>query len=97
MGNDEKLRRGKLLTRINRILDEYQDTWTVQETDEAIVIRLREPAAAEPAPASLERLTVAELRALAQAEEVDLGDAERKADIIAAIEAARAESAAGSD
>jgi hypothetical protein len=38
---------------------------------------------------SLEAQTVPELKALAEAEEIDLGDATKKADIIAAIELAR--------
>jgi hypothetical protein len=37
----------------------------------------------------LDSLTVADLKALAEAEEIDLGDATKKADIIAAIELAR--------
>lgn len=38
---------------------------------------------------SLEGKTVAELRELAEADEIDIGDATKKADIIAAIELAR--------
>ena len=37
----------------------------------------------------LNAMTVAELKALAEAEEIDLGDATKKADIVAAIELAR--------
>lgn len=39
----------------------------------------------------LKAMTVAELKAIAEAENVDLGDATRKADIVAAIELARGE------
>lgn len=37
----------------------------------------------------LETSTVAELRAIAEAENIDIGDATKKADIVAAIELAR--------
>lgn len=40
-------------------------------------------------PKGLNDLTVPELKALAEAETIDLGDAAKKADIIAAIELAR--------
>ncbi len=40
-------------------------------------------------PANLEALTVAELKALATAEGIDLGNAEKKSDIVAAIRASR--------
>jgi hypothetical protein len=42
----------------------------------------------EPEPETLEPMTIAELRTLADERGIDLGDARRKADIIAAIELA---------
>lgn len=47
----------------------------------------------EEGPKGLDDLTVPELKALAEAETIDLGDATKKADIIAAIELAREEKA----
>lgn len=47
----------------------------------------------DDAPKELAHMTVAELRALAEAEGIDLGDAAKKADIVAAIELAREEKA----
>lgn len=103
MGNDEKLRRTKLLTQVNRLLDEYQDTWTAEEQSGGIFINFNASEAAEPAPDEgddedepegdviLGDLTVADLRVLADAEGIDLAGADRKAEIIAAIESARAE------
>ena len=46
-----------------------------------------------PAPEGLEALTIAKLKELASEKNIDLGDATKKADIIAAIEAAPAEAA----
>jgi hypothetical protein len=46
------------------------------------------------APEALADMTVAELKALAEAETIDLGDATKKADIISEIELAREERAA---
>lgn len=43
----------------------------------------------DAAPKALKDHTVAELRAIAEADQIDLGDAEKKADIVAAIELAR--------
>jgi hypothetical protein len=45
--------------------------------------------AAKPAPDGLEAKTVKELQALAAEKGIDLGEATKKADIIAAIEAAK--------
>lgn len=46
--------------------------------------------AAKPAgPAGLEAMTIKELQALAAEKGIDLGDATKKADIIAAVEAAK--------
>ncbi|MFA5517225.1 MAG: hypothetical protein WDA20_13145 [Desulfuromonadales bacterium] len=108
MGNDEKLRRTRLLTQVNRLLDEYQDSWSAEETDGGILISFNaEPAAvAEPEQADdaddggeviLTALTVADLRTLAEAEGIDLAGIDRKAEIIEAIEAARAGETAEQD
>lgn len=45
-------------------------------------------------PKELSDMTVAELKAVAEAEAIDLGDASKKADIVAAIELAREAKAA---
>jgi len=107
MGNDEKLRRTRLLTQIHRLLDEYQDSWSAEETEGGILISFNAApaAAAEPEQADdaedseviLTALTVADLRTLAEAEGIDLAGIDRKAEIIEAIEAARAGETAEQD
>jgi hypothetical protein len=52
-----------------------------------------EEVAGESEPEGLAALKVADLKALAEAEGIDLGDAVKKADIIAAIELGREEAA----
>lgn len=49
---------------------------------------------ADDGPKELGDMTVNELKAVAEAEEIDLGDATKKADIVAAIELAREAKAA---
>lgn len=51
-------------------------------------------ALAEPVEPDFAEMTVAELKAFAEAADIDLGDVTKKADIISAIELAREERAA---
>lgn len=71
-------------------------TFEVADGQVLVVRDLQDAAADKPADADgngtvdeLEAMTVAQLKALAEAEAVDLGEAKLKADIIAAIKAAR--------
>jgi Rho termination factor, N-terminal domain. len=56
--------------------------------DKGLTITENEPAGAEK---QLEDMTAAELKAYAKEHEIDLGDATKKPDILAAIQAAEAE------
>jgi hypothetical protein len=109
MGLDEQIRRSKLMTRLARVLDEHPG-WTAEDVDGGILISHNAPVVTSQPDAAatddesddegeagdviLTELTVADLRVLADTEGIDLSGADRKADIVAAIEAARANESA---